>query len=506
MISMFSRLAPSEAGRSNSALVPLYFVLTMMRVASLEAQESPNLPSGISLGGRVSQEQQPAADAETVLGVLAKKANGDDAVAAGTLVSRILSGGKVAMDAEFQKQVESASPAEAARILGLTLLRTTDTALQNEGLVFLDKAVEGESVLAMEAMARILLEGRFGREKSVEKAVELLKRARQIPGATEAHRLLGDLALAGTGMKKDAAIALEYYRRGAEAGAVSSLLALHRLFREEGEIPKDTVEAERYGRAAADSGNAEASYEMGIFFEQYAGDDPEWLRAAEWMGKAAERGHLPATLRLADYHLEGRLGGVNSAEGTRLLRVAAGLGSPEACFRIAEAYKTGTHLPQDPVASTAWFRVAADLGFAPAENAYGLALATGYGVASDPVGSVEWFKRAAEDGWADAQTNLGELHQHGVGVEKNLKEAAKYYEAAAGAGSGQAAESLARLLSSDGEPALRDLPKAAYWASRAAAAGRPEAKVLADRLRAELNPAQQAALDKSLSAEPIPEQ
>jgi len=437
-------------------------------------------------------------EAEGVLVSLVRKANGGTEESARAQVAEILKATPVTMDATFQKEVESATPVEANRILGVTLLRTGIPALEKEGMACIEKAIQGESALAMELKAQILLEGRFGLEKSIDAAVELLKTARQLPGASESHRLLGDLALSGTGMPKDAAIALEYYRRGAEKGSLSCQLALHRLFREGRALPKDPIEAERYGRAAAGTGDAAAAYELGQFYEQFCGEAPEWLRAAEWMRTASERGSLPATLRLAEYHLEGKLGTVNSTEGIRLLRQAASLGSGEACFRIGEAYKNGIHLPQDGVASTAWFRVAADLGDALGENAYGLSLATGVGTRADPKAAVVWFRRSAEQGNLDAKVNLGELYRHGVGVERDPAKAQSFFEEAARAGSPLAAYKLADFLSTaaDGSAAILE---AAFWAGRAAALHQPEATALSDQLRGRLNEAQRTELDRRLS-------
>ncbi len=440
-----------------------------------------------------------SAGTEAVLVALARKANGGDEASARGLAAAILKAKPVAMDDTFRKEVESASEVEAKRILGVTLLRTGDAALEKQGVSFVDAAIEGQSALAMELKARILLEGSFGFGKSVDEAVELLKTARQLPGALESHRLLGDLALAGAGMPKDAAIALEYYRRGAEAGSISCQLALHRLFREGRELPKDPVEAERYGRAAAETGDAEAAYELGLFYEQFSGETPEWLRAAEWMRTASERGSIPATLRLADYHLAGRLGSINGEEGTRLLRAAANLGSPEACFRIGEAYKNGVHVPQDPVASTAWFRVAAELGNAIGENAYGLALATGYGVRADPAAATEWFRSASQKGNLDAKVNLGEQYHHGFGVERDTGKAAGYLEEAALGGSPAGAHKLAQLLSAEGGRDAGRAVDAAFWAAKAVALGSADAATLAERLRAQLTPVERSEVDRRLS-------
>lgn len=482
---------PRTAGR------PLFFLRCLVAVLLSV------VPIAVTVGQTATGEAT-AGETRGVLLSLAKKAIGEEAAGAEAIVDRLLAGAPVAMDATFREEVEASSAVEAARIFGLTLLRSGEAEFYDEGIALLEKAVAGESVLAMEVLAQIHLEGAFGQEQDVDEAVELLKQARLLPGATEAHRLLGDLALAGTGLPKDPVLAIEYYRRGAEAGAVSCLLALHRLFREKDSDFRDVVEAERYGRAAAEAGDSEAMMEMAAFFEGHTDDAPEWLRAAEWLRKAVEGGSSAAGLRLADYHFEGRLGAVDGVEGMRLLRLAAAGGSGEACFRIGEAYKSGKHLPQDPVASTAWFRVGAELGSGASENAYGLAVATGYGTRADPVRAVTSFERAAGKGQLEAFVNLGELHEHGVGVERDLTKAAGFYRQAAEAGVAIAQGKLAELLSSDEARSLGDPLEAAYWAARSVASGRGESKDLADRLRNSLSPELQGQLKEKLDGGTTP--
>jgi TPR repeat protein len=425
------------------------------------AQESkagrPSLPAGITLGGKPAASAttgttEPVTkaepDAAALLTALAMKTNGGDEAAAKALTTRLLSDSGAKADAAFAKEVEEATAPEAARILGLTLLRSRKAEFKDEGLDLLRKAVKEGSVLAMEVMARILIEGDFGQEVAIDDAVALLRKARQLPGAAEAHRMLGDLSMSGTGLPKDAAIAIEYYRQGAEAGSIDSLLALHRLFLAGDPVPIDLAEAERYGRAAAERGGAEAALEMAAFYEQHVESAPNWLQAGEWLRRAAERGSAAGARRLADYYLKTTPGFADPAEGIRLLRVAAGLGDGEACFQIGQAYKEGVNLPLDPVASTAWIRIAGDFGLAQAENAYALNLMNGYGVTSNPVEAAAWFKRAADRGLAEAMLNLATLHEQGVGVAVDQGLALKFYNAAVKAGLDEARPRLAQFLAS----------------------------------------------------------
>jgi len=407
----------------------------------------PVLPAGIPLR---SEPDAPAPDfdAAALLTTLAMKSNGGDEAAARELTTRLLDGTGAKADAAFAQEVEEATAPEAARILGLTLLRSGKQELQGEGLSLLRLAVEEGSVLAMEVMARILIDGEFGQAVAVDEAVALLRKARQLPGASEAHRLLGDLSLSGTGMPKDAAIAIESYRQGAGAGSVACLLALHRLFLAGDPVPKDLAEAERYGRAAAEQGSVEASLELATFYEQHVESAPNWLEAGEWLRRAAERGSPGAALRLANYYLSSKPGFTDPAEGIRFLRVAAGLGDAEACFLIGQAYKEGVNLPLDPVASTAWIRIAGDFGLPQAENAYALNLLSGYGVASNPTEAVAWLQRAADRALPEAMLNLATLYEQGVGVAADPALAFRYYNAAVEAGFEEARPRFERFRAS----------------------------------------------------------
>lgn len=450
--------------------------------------------------GLMHSPVQGQGDPEMLLRELALKANDGDDAAARSLADRLLSAMPAQVDPAFAAEVKAAGPAESARLLAMIILRSEVPEFRKDGMALLEKAVAASSVAATENLALILLEGRHGQSRDTARAIELLRRARQMPGAKESHRLLGDLARRGEGMPKDAALAIEYYLRGAEAGSVGCRIALHRLYRDPEGGAHDPVAAEQQGRAAVDGGSAEAAYELGIYYESYVEGAPNWSRAAEWLKKALEKGHGPAAERLADYAFEGRLGRVDPTEGTRLLREAAGLGDGGACLRIAAFYEKGEILPQDPVASTAWIRIAASFGYGPAENAYGLRLTNGFGVASDPAEAARWFAKAGARGVADGQVNLGLLLENGIGVAADPVEARRLFLAAAEAGHGVAQERLARLYSEGADVAARDPLEAAFWSARAERSGVKGAGDLAIKLRTALSPSQAADLDRRLES------
>jgi uncharacterized protein len=441
-------------------------------------------------------------DAEKVrleLQALAEKANGGDSVAAIELANRVLASGNADMASSLYLQAAQANQVEAQEKLALLLLGSQNSALWPGGHSWLDKAIQGGSVIAMEKQALILLNGSNGRERSVEEAVRLLNRARQLPGAQETYFILGNLAVQGIGMPRDGAIALAHFQEGAQRGSVPCMTALHRLFRDGNVIPKDLAKAEQLIRQATDLGDAEAAYEMAIFQESFKSGTPDWAEAARWLKISSDRGFGGATTRLATYQLNGKVGKPNPAEAVRLCRVAAAQGDAEACFQLSAFYRDGRELPQDAVAAAGWCRLAAERGLAMAQNEYGIMLVGGMGVTRNPGEAAQWFKRAAEQRVPAAFFNLAALYENGVGIAANPAEALRLYQEAAANNHAGAQSRLAVLLQSGRLTGAPDPVGAAYWAERNAR-NDPNGVELAKQLRQPLNPDQQGELQRRLKA------
>ncbi|MEM6915626.1 MAG: tetratricopeptide repeat protein, partial [Verrucomicrobiota bacterium] len=284
---------------------------------------------------------------------LAKTAADGDEKVAEDLAALILRAGGVSLPRALQTEGVPQSASRARELLAEVLLSSNTPALWPSGHSWLDRSVQDESVASLERQAVILLNGSHGREKSIPQAVDLLKRARQLPGATQAHFLLGNLASRGIGMPQDGAIALAHFRDGAKAGSIPCLVGLHQLYRDGGIVDKDLEEAAKLGKRAADLGSADAAYQMGVFYERFASEEPNWQEAAKWLQLASERGLGGASTRLASYYMGGRLGESDAAKAIELCRLAAEQGDAEACFLIAQFYAEGTSVPRDLVASSA---------------------------------------------------------------------------------------------------------------------------------------------------------
>lgn len=440
-----------------------------------------------------------AASARDLFLALAKTAADGNETVANELTTLILQSGGVNLPATLQNDGVPQNASKARELLAELLLSSPNQALWPAGHSWLDRSVQDESVASIERQAIILLNGSQGREKSIPQAVDLLMRARQLPGSTQAHFLLGNLASRGIGMPQDGAIALAHFRDGAKAGSIPCLVGLHQLYRAGGIVEKDLEEAAKLGKRAADLGSADAAYEMGVFYERFAAEEPNWTEAAKWLQLASERGQSGASTRLASYYMTGKLGEADADKAIALCRVAAEQGDAEACFMIAKFYAEGTSLPQDLVASTAWLQVAAGRGHVPSQNELGMRLTAGMGVTQNIEAAARWFVEAAKQGFPAAMVNLGEILENGVGVEQNLPEARKLYDAAAKANHPGAQARLARMLARGSATGAPDPVGAAYWASRSAQSDE-SSKAMADQLRAALSDTQQGELDRRLKA------
>jgi hypothetical protein len=464
---------------------------------NLPSIPQPNTAAAPSeLAGTGPASEKARQEFETLL----KKANDGDALAALDLADRVLASGNPDMASSLYLKAAEANHVIAQEKLALLLLSSDNPALWPSGHSWLDKAIQGGSVIAMEKQALIMLNGTNGRERSIEEAVRLLNRARQLPGAKETYFVLGNLAAQGIGMPQDGAIALANFQEGAQRGSIPCLIALHKLYREGTIIPKDSGKAEQLGKQASDLMDAEAAYQMAIYFESFKDPaSPDWKEASRWLKLASERGAGGASTRLATYELNGKLGKPNIPEAIRLYRLGAEQGDAEACFQLSSLYRDGSALPKDAVASAGWCRLAAERGLGVAQNEYGIMLVGGVGLTRNPVEAAQWFQKAAQQRIPAAIFNLAALLENGVGMAANGLEALRLYEAAARENHPGAQNRLAVLLQSGAITGAPDPVGAAYWAERRAK-NDPTGGELAKQLRSALTPDQQGELQRRLEA------
>jgi uncharacterized protein len=154
-------------------------------------------------------------------------------------------------------------------------------------------------------------------------------------------------------------------------------------------------------RALAEKGNVAAQKQLGYLYEIGAGVERDWVKAAEWYGKAADAGDDGAAAAigyLGRNWVRMNPGGDQTIYA--LVEKAAKMGNAKAQFTLGLMnYRIG------------------DLSFDKASGNLDEALV--------------WYRRAADQGDVDSEVALALAYAKGIGVEKSDVEAYKWYDIAA---------------------------------------------------------------------------
>jgi len=124
----------------------------------------------------------------------------------------------------------------------------------------------------------------------------------------------------------------------------------------------DAAAAVGIWRPLADSGDADAAFNLGQAYRLGKGVPLDLAQAQAWLDRAARKGHVDAqaTLGLLMFQNGNRVGAM------RWLKAAAEVGEPRALLMLGTALYNGDGVPRDPVTAYAYVSRAAAQGLAPA--------------------------------------------------------------------------------------------------------------------------------------------
>ena len=224
----------------------------------------------------------------------------------------------------------------------------------------------------------------FQRGRFVTALREALARVAKDDADAPAMTLIGQLYNEGLGVRRDYLEASRWFRLAADRGDRQAMFALALLTLEGKGTPK-SVEAARalfekaaalghagawYNlgvmaldlpngadftaaaqdfRAAADGGNADGAYSLGLLYREGKGVEQDRGLAASWLRRAAEGDSLGAQIEygIALYNGDGVK--KDEAAGFRLLMKAAARNNPVAQNRVARVLATGKGAPKDTI-------------------------------------------------------------------------------------------------------------------------------------------------------------
>lgn len=183
----------------------------------------------------------------------------------------------------------------------------------------------------------------------------------------------------------------------AERGETEAQYLLGLQYREGDGLDRNPAEAEKWLRRAAQSGYTEAQAALGSL-QAASGDRDRLTEAAKWLITAADQGNVQAQQSLGDlYRSNPGLSG-DPLAAQRWYVQAAVAGQPHAARSLAEMYARGESVARDLVLAMHWYRQAAELGDPSSKLVLGRIEAVTQAVTADPDKALAWWRAEADKG------------------------------------------------------------------------------------------------------------
>ena len=180
-------------------------------------------------------------------------------------------------------------------------------------------------------------------------------------GNARAQYLMGGIALQGASPgQTDEAGAIAWYRKAAAQGLPEAQRDLAFLLLND--KPPKAAEAIGLYRQAAERGDAESAYQLGVLYDRGQGVRPDPEQRNAWWRQAAERDYTPALVALAEMARTGDGMAKDAAQAAAFYRRAAEKGSGAAATQLARALRDGSGVTRDAAQAWQWFSYALGLG------------------------------------------------------------------------------------------------------------------------------------------------
>jgi TPR repeat protein len=208
------------------------------------------------------------------------------------------------------------------------------------------------------------------------------------------------------------------------------------IYKEGVSVKQDPAEAARWYRLAADVGDRQAQFALGLMLLIGAqGVEKDRAGASAFFEKAAAQGHAGALYNLGVMAIEGDgKSGSDFARAADLFRRSAEAGDDDGAYSYGVLLRDGRGVPLDIAGAGRWLKRAADGGIIAGQVEYAIMLFNGVGVDRDEAGAAKLFLKAAAKNNPIAQNRLAHLYAAGRGVPKDLVQAAAWNRFAKAAG------------------------------------------------------------------------
>lgn len=162
----------------------------------------------------------------------------------------------------------------------------------------------------------------------------------------------------GDGVEQDPEMAIAFFKIAAELGHMLAQMAVGSYYY----ALNDCYEAIKWIGMAAEMGNAEALFNMGIFYLEGMGCDQDMEKCANYLHRAARRRHPEAQFAYADLLSNGWGIEQDEKRAMKWYLDAAENGHVEAMYRLGEIYEEGRGVEADLSAAAKWYNAACEKG------------------------------------------------------------------------------------------------------------------------------------------------
>jgi TPR repeat protein len=274
--------------------------------------------------------------------------------------------------------------------------------------------------------------------------------------------------------------------KASEGGFIDASYELGILFEEGIGVKRSHAEAIKLYHIAADKGHEDALYRLARLYHGGNGTKQDLIKAFGLYTSAATYGHPLAELatkitsKLTWEYLKDELQKTSSdiaLDYDRFLQMweyVGTHGSPELQYQLGNAYEE-MGSGSDLVNANKWYSKAIKYSHGPSLFRLGRLFELGFGVEQDYEKAIELYNQSAMSGNNDALNALGNVYQQGNGVESDIEKAFGYYKTAAENGDRKAQFTLGILYENRGVE-CRDLLEALKWFSISASQENEEAQ------------------------------
>ncbi len=196
---------------------------------------------------------------------------------------------------------------------------------------------------------------------------------------------------------------------------------------------------------AAEQGNPEAQYYLGMMYLNAVSIDKDPKLAYEWLSAASRRDDPEAMLELARIYQDNKSPKYDDQMAFAFFNKSADAGNPVAKAEVGYYYDNGLYVAKDTEKALQLFQEAAKQGNPMGLYNLGMKYYKGDGIAQNKAKAFECFVKAAKLGDPYAQYNVGAMYERGIAVSQDMEKALKYYRQSAAQGNDKAISALILL-------------------------------------------------------------